>query len=163
MARAVVDDKDDEDDGGDFGPALARSVSVLRTATRCPECGRPTRVYALGCDAYKDAEDREFLDQFHFLHHVKSLPAEFLLSLRTICPGYRLDTGARSETYLMNHCGCGAKLSDDYLHGDAGAAFNPGTPDGFAYVKIIRRFDAQDIPIEASWTIDGGEFLAEER
>ena len=162
MAKAFIDD-DNKGDAEDTGPSLARSLSVLRTATRCPECGRPTRVYALGCDSYKDAEYLEFLEQFHFLHHIRSLPADFLLQLRTICPGYRLDTGKDSKTWLMNHCGCGARLSDDYLHGDVGAAFNPGTPEGFAYIKIIRRFNAPDLPVESSWTLGGGEYLTEER
>ena len=31
----------------------------------------------------------------------------------------------------MNHCKCGARLDDDYVSGDVGAAFWPDTPDGY--------------------------------
>jgi hypothetical protein len=124
-------DTDDYDDEEDAGPALARPpLSVLRTVTLCPECGRATRVYALGCAGFREAGDSVFVDAFFFLHHIRSLPAEVSGMLRVIAPGYRFDTEERSGmSSLMNHCGCGARLDDDFLHGDAGAAFFPDTPE----------------------------------
>ena len=46
----------DEDE--ELGPSLAiPPLYVLRTAARCPECGKAKHVYTLGCAAFHDAED----------------------------------------------------------------------------------------------------------
>ena len=46
----------------------------------------------------------------------------------------------------MNHCQCGAKLDDDYLHGDVGAAFWPDTPEGYEEFKLFRLPDRRAHP-----------------
>ena len=59
----------------------------------------------------------------------------------------------------MNHCRCGAQLDDDFVCGDVGAAFWPDTPDGFATFRLFRLPGAEAIPVDCSYTIDGGEYL----
>jgi hypothetical protein len=138
MTEFALEDEYDDDD--EPGPTLARPpVSVLRTATYCPECGRTTRVYGLGCAGYKHADFDKVVNDFFFLHHVESLPDDLILILRTICPGYRLD-------------------------GEVGAPFFPAIPDEFKHIKIIRRIPLEgDFPIKSSCTVGGGEYLTEER
>jgi hypothetical protein len=57
--------------------------------------------------------------------------------LKTRCPGFYLNSedGGYPKPYLMNHCQCGAKLDDDFLHGDVGAAFFPDVPEGYRNIK----------------------------
>jgi hypothetical protein len=161
MAEATQDDDDYEDE--DYGPSLAMPpLYVLRTAERCPKCGKALHVYTLGCTAYRDAEDGgEPIDQFHFLQRIESIPQPILALLKTKLPGYYLDHTEEGETpYLMNHCPCGAKLDDDFLHGDVGAAFWPDTPEGFAVFRLIRLPVEEPIPIVCSYSIGGGEYLS---
>jgi hypothetical protein len=163
MIEAANDDDDDDSDDEDYGPSLAYPpLYVLRTADYCPECGEALHVYTLGCGAFRDAEDGgEPIDQFHFLHHISSVPEPLLALLKARCPGYYPDQAEGGEaTYLMNHCPCGAKLDDEHLHGDVGAAFWPDTPEGYGNFRLFRLPVDQPIPVECSLTIGGGEYLS---
>src|SRR5262249_28933225 len=112
---------------------------VLRTAASCPECRRAMHVYVLGCAAFRYAEDRDPVEDFHFLRQISRLPKRVLGLLPRQCPGFRLGREAEGTTpYLMNHCRCGARLDDDYLCGDVGAAFWPDTPDGYGAFELHR-------------------------
>jgi hypothetical protein len=155
-----MSDLDDEDEE-DYGLSLAMPpFYVLRTATYCPECGEALHVYTLGCTAYHDALDRRPVEEFHFLRRTESVPGQVLALLKAKCPGYYLDQEEGPERpYLMNHCRCGAKLDDDYLHGDVGAAFWPDTPDGFRQFKLFRLPIDEAIPVVSSTMLGGGEYL----
>jgi hypothetical protein len=59
----------------------------------------------------------------------------------------------------MNHCPCGAKLDDDFVSGDVGAAFWPDTPDGFADFRLLKLPMQKPVPIVCSYAIGGGEYL----
>jgi len=60
---------------------------------------------------------------------------------------------------LTNHCQCGHRLDDDYLHGDVGAAFWPDAPDGYGHFKQFRLPLDEAIPVECSCMLGGGEYL----
>jgi hypothetical protein len=144
------------------GPGLSLAMPplyVLRTVERCPECGRPLQVYALGCAAFQNAEDDTPLEEFHFLHHVRGLPARVLAILSAQCRGYRLDETGAGGAYLINHCPCGARLDDEFLHGDVGAAFWPATPEGFRRLRLYLLPIREAVPIDSSYTLGGGENL----
>jgi hypothetical protein len=81
--------------------------------------------------------------------------------LKDRCPSYFFDWEEEGEArrYLMNHCRCGHKLDDDYLHGDVGAAFWPDTPEGYGNFKLFRLPIAEAIPVECSTILGGGEYL----
>jgi hypothetical protein len=145
----------------DDGPTLAiPPLYVLRTAVRCPDCGKALYVYTLGCDAFHDAEDSRPTEVFHFLRLIESLPDHVLALLKTKCPDYYADTdGMHAHPYLMNHCPCGAKLDDDFVTGDVGAAFFPDTPDGYLTIKIFCLPIDEPIPIQCSYSIGGDEYL----
>jgi hypothetical protein len=133
---------------------------ILRAADRCPKCGRATFLYMLGCTAFHDAEDRERIDRFHFLHRVSRLPRRVLGMLKHQCPGFAPDREAEgTPPYLMNHCRCGAKLDEDFVCGDVGAAFFPDVPSGYAALRLRHLDIDEPIPVECSWMLGGGEHL----
>ena len=154
---------DDAYEDEPLGPSMAYPpLYLLRTVAYCPECGQAMFVYTLGCSAYGDAEDAgdDPIDEFHFLRVTRSVPPQVLRTLKAKCPGYYLDrTQPEERPYLMNHCQCGAKLDDDYLHGDVGAAFWPDTPEGYLTLKLHRLRIDEPIPVESLWTLGGGEYL----
>ena len=162
LAMTEVEDAYDEDEEEELGPSLAYpSLYVLRSATYCPECGQATHVYTLGCDAYRDAEEGgEPIEDFHFLRCIESVPAPLMALLKAKLPCYYLDQTREGETpYLMNHCPCGAKLDDDFVSGDVGAAFWPDTPDGYGDFRLLRLPIEDPIPIVSSYALGGGEYL----
>jgi hypothetical protein len=59
----------------------------------------------------------------------------------------------------MNHCLCGARLDDDFVNGDVGAAFWPDTPGGFADILRFRLPAEEAIPVMCSTMAGGGEYL----
>lgn len=133
---------------------------VLRAADHCPACGRGTFLYMLGCAAFRDAEEREPTHRFHFLHRVSRLPKAALRTVTSECPGFALGREAPGGTpYLMNHCRCGAKFDDDFVCGDVGAAFFPGTPDGYGDFELHQLAIDEPIPIQCSTMLGGGEYL----
>jgi hypothetical protein len=154
-----IDDEHDED--LELGPSHALPpLYVLRTAAYCPECDQPQHVYTLGCAAFHDAEDRHQVDDFHFLRRIESLPQPILALLKTKLPSYYLDRTEEGEPlYLMNHCRCGAKLDDDFVFGDVGAAFWPDTPEGFGDFRLLKLPINKPVEITCSYSIGGGDYL----
>lgn len=133
---------------------------LLRAAERCPKCRQALHVFALGCTAFVDAEEREPIEAFHILTFVRRVPERALRLFATKCIGYYFDHSESDETpYLMNHCRCGNKLDDGALHWDAGAAFCPDTPEGYDKIKLFRLPIDKPIAIECSYTLGGGEYL----
>jgi hypothetical protein len=133
---------------------------VVRTVERCPECGEPMHVFALGCELFIEAGESTPSEEFYFLHHIRSLPDLLVAMLASRCRGYRFAQAAPGEdAYLTNHCRCGARLDDEFLHGDVGTAFWPDTPEGFARLRLFRLPIRDAIQIESSYTAGGGEYL----
>lgn len=161
MAEPLDFSGDDEEDDEPSGPSLAMPpLYVLRSVDHCPECGQPVFVYMLGCAAFHDAEDRRPLKVFHFLRRVRSVPPDVLRMLKSKCPSFYLDREEPEETpYLMNHCLCGARLDDDFICGDVGAAFWPDTPKGYGQFKLHRLPIDKPIPIACSPMLGGDEYL----
>jgi hypothetical protein len=161
MSDQVADEDEYEDEDDDLGPSLALPpLYVLRVVDHCPECRKAQHVYTLGSAAFRDAQEGYQIDDFHFLRLIRSVPENVLKLIKAKCPGYFLDREERSpERYLMNHCPCAAKLDDDYLHGDVGAAFWPDTPDGFRQIKVSKLPIDEALPIECSYELGGDEYL----
>jgi hypothetical protein len=161
MTDATFDDEEFDFYEDELGPSLAMPpLYVLRTAARCPECGQAQHVYTLGCPGFHNAEDRFPIFEFHFLRKIRNVPNKVLKLLKKKCPRYYPDYTAEGEIpWLMNHCDCGARLDDDYLHGDIGAAFWPDTPDGYRQFKLFRLPIEDAIPVECSCMVGGGEYL----
>jgi hypothetical protein len=161
MSDAEPDD-DDMDEAEAIGFSLAiPPLYVLSTATGCPTCRKAVGVYALGCPAFHDAEDDYLVKAFHFLNFVIAVPQALTELLKEKCPSYFLDREDGSEEpYLMNHCGCGAKIDDDFLHGDVGAAFWPGHSAEYEHMVLFRLPITEPLPVRCSYAVGGGEYLS---
>lgn len=158
MTEAGADHDDADEDR--WPPLAIPPLYLLRTAERCPECGTAMHVYTLGCDGFRHADDGRPVEAFHFLRAIRGLPGDVLALLKSRCPGYFLDRDGRSDTpYLMNHRRCGAKLDDDFLHGDVGAAFWPDTPEGYARIKPFLLPVDDAMPVECLTALGGDEFI----
>ena len=159
MTHPIPEDDYDEDDP--LGPSFALPpLYVLRTGERCPKCRTLTPVFALGCAAFHDAEDGMTIERFHILRRIEQAPESVLDLLKAHCPGYFMDRARSTDRpYLMNHCRCGARLDDRYLHGDVGAAFWPQTPEGYGDIALFLLPVEAPIPIACSWSLGGGEYL----
>jgi hypothetical protein len=159
MTDTMLDDEDYEE--AQLGPSLAMPpLYVLHSACYCPECGQAQHVYTLGCAAFHDAEDSRPIEDFHFLRRIESVPEPLLALLTAKLPRYRLDCTSEHETpYLMNHCPCGARLDDDFVSGDVGAAFWPDTPQGYGDFKLLELPADEPVPVRSSFMLGGGEYL----
>jgi hypothetical protein len=155
-------EQDSDEDYDEQWPTLAiPPLYLLQTAERCPECGNAMHVYTLGSAAFRHADDSRPVEVFHFLRVIRSLPKDVLKLLQTKCPNYFLDRedGSYPKPYMINHCRCGAKLDDHFLHGDVGAAFQPGTPEGYAQIKLFLLPVDDAIPVDSLYAIGGDEFM----
>ena len=152
---------DDDYQEQEPGPSLAiPPLYLLSAAARCPECGQALQVCTLGCAAFHDTEDLRRLNAFHFLLSIRSVPEPVLGLLQAKWSGYYLDQTEPQETpYLTNHCPCGNRLDDDYLHGDFGATLMPVTPEGYKHVGLFRLPVEEAIPVECTYVLGGGEYL----
>ena len=152
---------DEDEEELALGPSLAiPPLYVLRTVAYFPECSTAMHVYTLGCERFMDKESGCPIEDFHFLRQIERVPHDLRALLTTRCPGYSFDRdGTSGKPYLMNHCECGARLDDDYLHGDVGAAFWPDTPDGYAAFSLFELPFEEPIPIVCTYTLGGGEYL----
>ncbi len=159
MTETMLEDEGYEQER--VGPSTAfPPLYVLRTADDCPECGQPQHVYTLGCAAFCDADWDAEVEDFFFLRVIRSLPEDVLKLVKARCPSYFLDSEEGwDKPYLINHCRCGAKLDDFFLHGDVGAAFMPDTPDGYGNITLFLLPIDEAIPVESSYTLGGGEYL----
>jgi hypothetical protein len=154
-------DEDDYDEDEPLGPSLVMPpLYVIRSACYCPECELAQHVYMLGCAAFHDAEDLRPIAECHFLRRVERVPPTLMTLLRARLPRYYPDRTREGETpYLMNHCPCGARLDDDFVCGDVGAAFWPDTPEGYGDFKLLKLPADEPIPIQCSCMVGGGEYL----
>jgi hypothetical protein len=156
LAMLEVEEPHDKEDA--FGSTLAvPPLYVLRTIERCPRCGMAQNVYAFGGNGFYEAEDGFPTPVFRILCFVRSVPDQVLDLLKAHCPSLYLDHAEdREPPYLMNHCGCGTRLDDDYLHGKSGAAFWPRTLAGYGHIKPILLPIRGAIALECSYSGAGG-------
>ncbi len=87
-------------------------------------CGKKAEVFCLASAGF--VEDDWRLDEFTHFSNVTALPDSLKVILKKQAPRYYLDyTRQRGSCYFMNHCRCGTKLADFYLHNNPEGAFYP--------------------------------------
>jgi hypothetical protein len=58
----------------------------------------------------------------------------------------------------MNHCGCGAQLGDDYLHGHRRAVFALRHQSEYAHMVLFRLPLAEPVPIRCAAPVVIGHY-----
>ena len=114
----------------------APRFALLQGETTCYKCRARVPVAGLAAppEAQVDDEEYSLVSGEHGwlgLSEIEALSAEVLQLLRERAPGYRADDSVTADLrYLMNHCECGAKLGDFFLHGKPDGPFFGLETDG---------------------------------
>lgn len=98
---------------------------LVKSLGRCWKCGGDADAYCLASDGFESDGyfHEDFFVTYGFLHTIPTMLAAYF---RANCPSYYVDYSRMAGgTYCMNHCSCGAKLGDFYLHDEPDGAFFP--------------------------------------
>lgn len=96
----------------------------MKSRQLCYMCEKNAEVYCLAAAGFM--EDDFELDEFTHFSNITALPDSLTATLKKQAPRYYLDyTKQRGSCYFMNHCRCGTKLPDFYLHNNPEGAFYP--------------------------------------
>ncbi len=107
--------------------ALGR-VYIAKSVSDCNRCGNSTNVFCLASDGY-EFEGMADWKCFVTYSNVQQVPPLLSQLLMDVVPTYRPDySSTQGRTLYMNHCDCGAKQGDYYLHSEPGGAFCPMSP-----------------------------------
>jgi hypothetical protein len=91
---------------------------------------------------------------------VTSTPAALTTLLTEKCPTFFLDEeDLPCAPYLMNHCGCGARIDDHYLRWDVRAPFSPVPTAEYAHMTLFRLPITEPVPVRCSYSVGGGHYL----
>lgn len=124
---------------------------LVKSQEGCWKCGGNAEVYCLASDGF-ESEGYFHEDLFVTYGSLETVPTMLQPYFTANCPSYREDySKTAGGRYCMNHCSCGAKLGDFYLHNEPGGAFFP-TSERVAReieLKQIRDLAATRIEIPA--------------
>lgn len=135
--------------------ALVRSkrYSLLQGETVCYVCGAPVRVAAIAAPPEAVVEDDEYPlaageHGWLGLSELGDLPVRVLARLEQLAPGFRADDSVTAGfSYLMNHCRCGARLGDFYLHNKPDGPFFGERTEGLKAWVIV-----EPLTVDASFS-----------
>jgi hypothetical protein len=125
---------------------------ILESTARCHACGTETPVAAIAVPPETAIEDDEYPvgpneHGWLGLSNIERLPADVLSKMATWATGLRRDfTVTSGMSYECQHCACGAKLGDFYLHRPGGPFFGDET-DGLRITRVDRPLE-----VEASYS-----------
>ena len=128
-------------------------IYLLQSTEQCYQCQQSTPVFALAVSGFKDADEEEPLEEFVVLNTISDLPPHIMNLLKQRCPRYFIDYSKMTQSkYLMNHCTCGAKLGDFYMHDEPGGAFAPTSEYESRNISVTRIPEENNLPIRCSYS-----------
>ena len=101
-------------------------LAVVQGTTTCYVCKARVPVVAIAAPPEARVDGDYPLGEHGWLglSELESLPDAIMEEMRAWAPGFRADENFTAGiAYLMNHCGCGAKLGDHYLHSEPDGPF----------------------------------------
>lgn len=113
-----------EQTGG--GPVFAFTpIYLVKSTDICQRCGEKTAVFCLASDGF--VADGYFHENFFVTYgYLENIPECLNQYFRENCPTYYIDYSKSTDSsYCMNHCTCGAKRGDFYLHSEPSGGFFP--------------------------------------
>lgn len=126
--------KQPKPDSAEFQPGnsltLKQKIYLLRSWENCYKCGNAAEVFCLAADGVVEHDmSSEFKEFFNF-HYLTSAPQKIKNLFKKYAPTYYFDYSKQTESsYFINHCKCGAKLGDFFLHCEPHGAFFPMSPE----------------------------------
>lgn len=111
-----------DEDGMSYSYALGR-LYLVQASERCWRCATATSVYCLASDGF-ESEGFFCENEFTTWGYLNKVPSFLNEHFGQHCPSYFHDYSKKAGgAYCMNHCECGAKLGDFYLHNEPGGGF----------------------------------------
>lgn len=108
---------------------LKHGIYLLHSWERCYKCGAIADVFCLAADGVRDENSNIDVDGFFTISFLTFASEKMVNLFRRYTPTYYMDyTKQSGMSYYVNHCKCGAKLGDHYLHHLEGA-FLPMSED----------------------------------
>jgi hypothetical protein len=142
---------------------LLKPIYLLKSAQRCYMCKAMTEVYCLASNGFIEGEFE--VHEFTQYSAVRELPVRLQAILKRQAPTYYLDyIKQRANCYFINHCRCGTKLADFYLHNQPDAAFNPGSAEQASKIMLyeldIVEKNAEQVAISATVVVNDIDLIA---
>lgn len=152
---------EDEPDDSDTLYATGH-LYVVESLAVCWKCQRLTPVFCLASDDHEYGYDAE---SFTTYSDLASPPVAVRQMIERRFPSYHKDfSRTAGGRYYMNHCTCGAKLGDFYLHSEPGGAFFPTSQDELVGMKIHTiSAEPAKIELDASPRIQSPNFIEDLR
>lgn len=129
-------------------------IYLIQSQESCYKCNNKTEVFCIAGDGILFDED-DPLNSFVRIFHVESLPKKLSLSLKERAPTYYVDYSRTANgNYYMNHCKCGAKLGDFFMHCEPGGAFLPMYKEDVKGISILDLSINDNLKVKASYGTD---------
>lgn len=143
------------------GITMMAPVYLLKSKTTCWRCSDNAEVFCLASMGLVDAdEDGMELDMFVQYSNLAKVPEQLEALLKAQAPTYYPDYSKQtSSTYYLNHCQCGAKLGDFYLHEEPGGAFFPVEKEQAERVTLIALDGLEGAQICAGYSVQDVELI----
>ena len=124
-------------------------IYLLESSTACWKCGLINSVFCLAASGVKE---EGFQDQFVCFSNLQKVPDILSEFFKVKTPRYYLDYTYQSESiYYINHCACGAKQGDFYLHDEPESPFFPLTSDDAKCLMLYPIKSLNDIEIKSGY------------
>lgn len=105
---------------------LKPGIYLLRSWEECYRCDNAADVFCLAADGLIDYTADSDFNGFFTFHYLTSVSQKIKDLFKKHAPTYYFDYSKQTNSsYFMNHCKCGAKLGDFFLHHEPGGAFLP--------------------------------------
>lgn len=144
---------------------LLPKIYLLKAYRSCYMCNNLSEVFCFASDGLIDPSE-EFYDydmkhNIFLIYNLTSVPNDIDLFLKKHAPRYYFDYTKQSDSsYYVNHCSCGAKHGDFYLHNEPGGSFFLMSEEE-AYKNVTKYLIYSSIPIKvnASYSFQDPDFI----
>lgn len=138
---------------------IARApVYVLRYDQLCWKCNERAPLYCLASHGFQEEDwSVDYFTRYAFLRYT---PDNLHRFIKEHLPSYYPDYTQQSNAiYYVNHCHCGAKFGDFYLHNEPEGAFLPMLPQQAKSIMRYTLIEDEDIPLDADYCTSEPEFI----
>ncbi len=114
---------------------LVPPVYLLQSYEKCWKCKEITPVYALAAHGVNSEENN--LDIFLTFFNLRVVQSQLKKILTKNAPSYYIDYSRQANSsYYLNHCQCGAKQGDFFMHAEPSGPFYPTSKNHAEIIKI---------------------------